>query len=194
MEAEEAADDGQILHRQRRGLIGGLPQHHLGEGSLAEEQYHPDGCAIDPLDDKAVPNALPDTVVAAGTLVLAHKGRHAHANGFHRQGEHLANLIARRLACNGGSAQRVDGALQQNSADGRHRVLKPHRQTDPAERGGMAAGESAQPGTALQQISFAGQPVQVQQSADKLADHGGKGSTNHTQREYGQQQIVQHDI
>lgn len=50
----------------------------------------------------------------------------------------------------------------------------------------MAAGESAQPGTALQQIGFAGQPVQVQQSADKLADHGGKGSTNHTQREYRQ--------
>ena len=58
----------------------------------------------------------------------------------------------------------------------------------------MAAGESAQPGTALQQISFEGQPVQVQQSADELAGHGGKGSTNHTQREYRQQQIVQHDI
>ena len=58
----------------------------------------------------------------------------------------------------------------------------------------MAAGESAQPCTALQQIGFAGQPVQVQQSADKLAGHGGKGGTNHTQREYGQQQIVQHNI
>ena len=58
----------------------------------------------------------------------------------------------------------------------------------------MTAGESAQPGTVLQQIRFAGQPVQVQQSADKLAGYGGKGGTGHAQREYRQQQIVQHDI
>lgn len=47
---------------------------------------------------------------------------------------------------------------------------------------------------AAQKIGFAGDPVQVKQAADKLAEHGGPGRAGHTPAERRDEQPVKEDV
>ncbi len=54
----------------------------------------------------------------SGTVILSHIGGHGHADAFHRQRKHLADLLSRGLRRHRSGAQEIDGILHDHRADG----------------------------------------------------------------------------
>ena len=105
VDAEQCADDGKVLHRKRRGLAFAGAKNQRCERPLAEKQRRPGRRAVDPLDAQPGLDAGPDAVIPARAVVLAGIGCHSHADAFHRQRKHLADLLAGGLPRNRRGAQ-----------------------------------------------------------------------------------------
>ncbi len=194
VQAEQQAHNAQILHADLPRQARVSPQHQPGKGSLPQEDHHPGGGAVAQLDLQPVPDAAADAVIPPGSGILAGIGGHAHAHGFHRQSEHLTDLLTGGLPRHHSGAQGVDGPLHHHSAQGRHGVLKAHGKRDAAQVPGVPGGKPPQAPAALQQVGAQRQPGQVQQAAERLAQHRCQSRAPHPQGDRHDERIVQHNI
>ena len=194
MEAEQHTDDRQIFQRTfgHGGVCVAQHQPH-GEG-LAEVNDHPRKRAVDQLHQRTVADALLDAVIAACAVVLAHIGRHGHADALHRQGEHLADLLARRLGRHDDAAHQIDGVLHDDRTDGRDRILKPHGQADDRQPPGVGCGKMQVVPGKMHVLDLCKEPPGTQQAAEQLACHGSDGRTIDAHAAGHNKRPVQHNV
>lgn len=191
---EQHTDDGQVLHRAVEDGCVGVAQHKAHGPALDEEHRHPRKDAVDDLDQAAIPDALFDAVGAAGTMVLAHIGGHGHADALHGQGEHLADLLARRLGGNGHAAQLVDGVLHDDGTDGRDGILKAHGKADVSQPFAVGHRKLAALFREADALDLVEEPPCAEDAADELADDGGDGCALHAHVQRHDEQPVQPDV
>ena len=181
------------MHLGQNGGLGGIHEQ-AGDGSAGEivhaegQQGVADG---DPGDGH---DALADAVRPAGAQVLAAVGGHGDAGGLHGGGHDVVHPGPGGHGGHRPGAQTVDGALEDDGANGGDGELQAHGHAD---GGDIAHAPQAGPQVAAAEMQGRYPGVDVQQAGQPgsgLGDDGGQGGPLHAHAAGGHEQNIQHHV
>ena len=109
--------------------------------SFAEEDHDPCENTINSLDQKTILNPAFDPVDPSGAVVLTGVGSHRHTDAFHRECEHLADLLTGSLCGNGNTSKQIDRILHDHGSNGGNGIFESHRKSDHTELSDMESGK-----------------------------------------------------